>query len=437
MSRTKWILTLIGVVILAIIVWRIVGGHHKPGNFGAFNADAPVPVTVVPAEHQNVPVYLTGQGTVTPINSVNVQPQVGGELIKLDFVEGDAVKKGQLLAQIDPRTLQAQLDQDIAKRNSDQTQLATAEANLQRSENPKYAPYVAQIDRITQENTVAQWKATVAADNATTQSTQVQLGFTRITSPINGIAGIRQVNPGNVVTTSSTIVTVTQMHPIDVIFTLAGKYLDEVRAAQAKTPLHVATLDPDGNVVEDDGVLKVINNSIDPSTNTFQLKAEFPNPKNALFPGQFANTRVKVNVDADALVVPTAAVQRGPNGDYVWLVTDTRPTAVPGSGADGAHGATAGKAGHPAGHDGAAAHGADKPAKYVTMQPVTTGGEAGDTGLIVTKGLKPGDLVVTAGQFRLKQGSKVTPLKPGEVPAPPTTAQIKAAAKKGGGGRFH
>jgi multidrug efflux system membrane fusion protein len=429
MSRSKWIWTLVGVVILVIILWRVFSGAGHRG-FGDFGANAPVPVTVVPVAAQNVPMYLGNQGTVQPINSVNVQPQVGGELMKLDFVEGGPVKQGQVLAEIDPRTLQAQLNQALAKRAQDQTQLATAKANLQRSEDPKYREYVAQIDRITQKNTLAQWQAAVAADDASIQNTRVQLGFTKVTSPIEGVAGIRQVTPGNVINTGTTIVTVTQMHPIDVIFSLAGKYLDEVRAAQAKAPLTVAVLDPDGNTVEADGVLKVIDNQIDPDTGSFKLKAEFPNAKNQLYPGQYANIRLQVSVDDNALVVPTAAVQRGPNGDYVWLVTDKPPHPADSSAAP------AGKGKSRRGSVPADKHAADnKPAKYVTMQPVTTGGEAGDNGLIVTKGLKAGDQVVTAGQFRLKEGSKVNPMKPGEVPAPPTTAQIKAAAQDSGRGR--
>lgn len=432
MSRTKWIWTLVGVVVLVIILWRVFSGSSQRG-FGDFGTNEPVPVTVVPAAAQNVPMYLGNQGTVQPINSVNVQPQVGGQLLSIDFVEGKPVTKGQLLAQIDPRTLQAQLDQALAKRAQDQTQLATAKANLQRSEDPKYREYVAQIDRITQKNTLAQWQAAVAADDASIQNTKVQLGFTRVTSPIDGVAGIRQVNPGNVITTGTSIVTVTQMHPIDVIFSLAGKYLDEVRAAQAKAPLTVAVLDADGNTVEADGVLKVIDNQIDPDTGSFKLKAEFPNAQNQLYPGQYANIRLQVSVDDNALVVPTAAVQRGPNGEYVWLVTDTPP---PGTSAE-PEGAKKTRRGSRGAHAASSAAADQKPAKYVTMQAVTTSGESGDTGLIISKGLKAGDLVVTAGQFRLKEGSKVTPMKPGEIPAPPTTAEIKAAAKQGSrrGGR--
>ncbi len=433
MSRTKWILTLVGVVIVALVLWRIVARSGKPGGAGAFGADAAVPVTVVPAVTKNVPVYLTSQGTVQALNTVNVQPQVGGQLLNLDFTEGGAVTKGQVLAQIDPRTLQAQLDQALAKRNQDRTQLETAKANLERSENPKYAPYVAQIDKITQRNTVDQWQAAVAADNASIQDTQVQLGFTKVTSPIDGVAGIRQVDPGNVITPTSTIVTVTQTKPIYVIFTLAGKYLDEVRTAQAKAPLDIAILNADNSVLEGDGKLIVIGNQIDPNTGSFQLKAQFPNDNDALFPGQYANTRLQVSVDANALVVPTAAIQRGPNGDYVWLITDQRPAAS--STAPNGSTAAAGKHRSARGTDQVAGNGGTShpPARYVVMHAVTTGGEASDSDVIIAHGLKAGDLVVTAGQFRLKQGSQVTALQPGEVPAPPTTAQIKAAAQKGGG----
>jgi multidrug efflux system membrane fusion protein len=160
------------------------------------------------------------------------------------------------------------------------------------------------------------------------------------------------------------------------------------------------------------------------------LKAEFPNAENQLFPGQYVPVRLEVGVDTGALVVPTAAVQRGPDGTYVWLVTDHPP---PGSSAEPKSSASTGKHARKPTASGKPAD--QKPPRYVKMQAVTTGNEAGDTGLIITKGLKAGDLVVTAGQFRLKQGSKVLPMKPGEIPPPPTTTEIKAAAQKGGGRR--
>ena len=422
MSRSKWILTLIGVVVLALILWRVFGGSRGSSGSGESGASAAVPVTVVPAEVANVPIYLTTQGTVQPINTVNVQPQVGGQLLKLGFIEGKPVTKGQVLAEIDPRTLQAQLDQALAKRTQDATLLSTAKANLERSESPQYNQYVAQIDRITQKNTVAQYAGAIAADEASIASTRVQLGFTKVTSPIDGIAGIRQVDPGNVVTTATSIVTVTQMRPINVLFSLAGSYLDQVRTAQDKAPLQVAVLDASNAVVAGDGTLKVIDNQIDPNSGQFKVKAEFPNSDGRLYPGEYANVRLQVSVNSDALVVPTAAVQRGPNGEYVWLVGDAAPIHV----------TAQDKASPGRGQRGVT--GGDKPAKYVQMQSVTVGGEASDNGLIIAKGLKAGDLVVTAGQFRLKQGSKVLTMKPGEIPAPPTAEQIKQAAQSGGSG---
>lgn len=438
MSRGKWILIAIVALVVLVIGWQLL--HRDAGPPGGDEADAPVPVTVVPAATENVPVYLSNQGTVTALNTVNVQPQVGGQLLQLEFVEGGAVKKGQVLAQIDPRSLQAQLDQAIAKRAQDLTQLSTAQANLARSESPQYKQYVAQIDRITQKNTVAQWQASVAADDASIRDTKVQLGYTSVVSPIDGVAGIRQVDPGNVVTTSSTIVTVTQVHPIYVIFTLAGKYLDQVRTAQARAPLQVAILDASNKVVEGDGVLQVIDNQINTSTGSFQLRAEFPNGNNQLYPGQYANVRLQVSIDDKALVVPSAAVQRGPNGDYVWLVTDKRPANAD-EGQPPQSKSQHSWFGQGRDHTGAGKPAQTAPVKYVTMQTVTQGNEAGDSGVIILSGLKADDLVVTAGQFRLKEGSKVTALKPGEIPAPPTSAQINAASQASGhggrGGRGH
>ncbi|MER3546380.1 MAG: efflux RND transporter periplasmic adaptor subunit, partial [Rhodanobacteraceae bacterium] len=249
MSRGKWIAVAIAALIVALIVWRVL--NRAPAS-DLDQSNAPVPVTVVPVATENVPVYLTSQGTVQALNTVTVLPQVGGKLLKLDFTEGQPVKKGQVLAKIDPGTYQAQYDQAVAKKEQDEAQLATAMANLARSDSPQYKQYVAQINRITQANNVKQLKAAVAADDAAIRDAQVQLGYTKVLSPIDGLAGIRQVDPGNVLTTSSSIVVITQTRPINVLFTLAGKYLDEVRMAQVKAPLNVAILDANGNVVEND-----------------------------------------------------------------------------------------------------------------------------------------------------------------------------------------
>ena len=400
----------VALIVLAVIVVAVVGFRllHKPAGSasaaaGKEGGDAtPVPVTVVPVVRQNVPVYLTALGTVQALNTITVNPQVAGLLLSLNFTEGQPVKKGEVLAQIDPRTFQASYDQALGKRSQDEALLATARSNYDRSQDPKYSQYVAKIDQVTQKNTVTQYQAAVAADDAAIRDAKVQLDYTQIHSPIDGLAGIRGVDPGNVVSTGTAIVTLTQLHPIYVMFSLPEQNLDLVRkAALGATPLQVTALDRvDAHPIASGGVLKVIDNQIDATTGTFRLKSEFPNSKNELWPGQFVNVRLLVNTVDGGLVIPAQAVQRGPDGDYVYQVQ------------------------------------ADSTVK---MQPVVVAGEVGDSHVMISSGLKVGEQVVTEGQFRLKPGSKVNALKPGQVPAAPTAAQLDKAKKdsKGGNMRHH
>lgn len=399
----------IALIVLAVVILAIVGIRllHKPAGAaaqagGGKDGDTPpVPVTVVPVVKQNVPVYLTALGTVQALNTVTVIPQVGGQLLSINFKEGQPVEKGQVLAQIDPRTFQASYDQAVSKRNQDQSLLATARSNYQRSQDPKYSQYVAKINLVTQKNTVIQYEAAVAADEAAIRDAKVQLDYTQIRSPIDGLAGIRAVDPGNVVTTSSTIVTLTQLHPINVMFTLPEQNLDMVRRAAQVQALQVTALDRvDAHPIASGGVLKVIDNQIDTTTGTFRLKSEFDNEHNELWPGQFVNVQLLVSTVDGGLVIPSQAVQRGPDGDYVYQVQGDNT---------------------------------------VKMQPIVVAGEVGDSHVMVGSGLSVGESVVTEGQFRLKPGSKVNPLKPGEVPAAPTAAELQKANKdsKGGGRRRH
>lgn len=409
MSRFwKRVLIVVVVVVVVLVGFRMVrGGGHAGGQQQRQGADAadsdnsdntPVPVTVETAVQRDVPVYRTALGTVTALNVVGVSPQVGGQLMSLDFKEGGEVKKGQVVARIDPRSLQASYDQANASRLQNEALLATAQANYRRSSDPKYSPFVSSNDLDTQRNQVKQYQAAVAAAAAAQRASSVQLQYTRVLSPIDGVAGIRAVDIGNVVTTGTTLVTVTQVKPIYITFNLPEKDLDIVRSAQRGGTPDVVALDrTDAHPVASDGKLDVIDNQIASDSGTFKLRAVFPNADIALWPGQFVNVRLGLGHVSEGVVVPSQAVQRGPDGDYVYLL---------------------------------------QAGDTVKMQTVVQGIEDGDSHVQIVKGLKAGDRVVSEGQFRLKQGSNVKPLKPGEQPAMPTEAEIQKAMKgeKGRGG---
>ncbi|WP_313316805.1 efflux RND transporter periplasmic adaptor subunit [Stenotrophomonas sp.] len=403
MSRFwKIVLLVIAVLLVAVIGYRVMGGGKQSGGNpttgqaqgkGADADKDPVPVTAVVAEQKDVPVYVTAQGTVNAFNTVTVSPQVGGELLSVNFREGQAVKKGELLAQIDPRSFQAQYDQAVASKRQNQALLATAQSNYERSNSPEYRQFVAQTDLTTLRNQVTQYQAAVAASQASADQAKVQLDYTRITSPISGTTGIRAVDPGNVVSAGSQIVTITQLQPVYVLFNLPEQQLDAVRSAQASAPLQTATLDrAGGSVVNDDGKLQVVDNQISSSSGTFRLRAEFPNSDGGLWPGQFVNVRMKLNELPGAVVVPAEAVQRGADGDFVYLI---------------------------------------KADNTVTLRTVVQSGQVDDSHVVIGSGLKAGDKVVTEGQFRLKEGSKVNALAPGQAPPAPTDEQLKAASQKG------
>lgn len=386
------------------------GGQHKgqgegQGDTAGQDKDkdaAPVPVTVEPVVKQDVPVYLTALGTVQALNTVTVNPQISGQMLSINFKEGQEVKKGDLLAQIDPRPFQAAYDQAVGKQQMDEAQLATAQSTLKRNDALVAKGYVAQLDMDTYRNNVANLAASVAADKAAVRAAKVNLDYTRIISPIDGVAGIRQVDPGNVVVTTTNLVTLTQIHPIYVMFNLPEQNLEAVRSASGNgDPLEVLALDrADAHTIADDGQLNVVDNQIDTTTGTFKLRSVFQNSKGDLWPGQFVNVRLKVRTVAGGLVIPAQAVQRGPDGDYVYLLQQDQT---------------------------------------VKMQPVKVANEVGDSHVMITSGLALNDQVVTEGQFRLKPGSKVKALKPGEVPAAPTSAEMdkakKNAKQQGGGGR--
>ncbi|MEN1995189.1 efflux RND transporter periplasmic adaptor subunit [Stenotrophomonas maltophilia] len=406
MSRFwKIVLLVVAVLVVAVVGVRLMGGKKgdaagasAQGRQGGDPANAgPVPVTVIDAIRQDVPVYASALGTVAAMNTVTVSPQVGGQLISLNFKEGQEVKKGDLLAQIDPRTLQASYDEAAAAKRQNEAQLATARSNYQRSNSAEYRQYVAKTDLDTQRNQVAQFESAVAANEASMRAAQVQLQYTRVTAPISGIAGIRAVDAGNIVSAGTALVTLTQIHPIHVVFNLPERQLPAVRQAQAAGAVDIAALDRnDAHVLTDGGKLDVVDNQISSDSGTFRARALFDNEDNSLWPGQFVNVRMQLRTIAGGVVIPTQAVMRGPDGEYVYIV---------------------------------------KPDSTVAMQTVKSGVEVGDSQVQITEGLKGGERVVSEGQFRLKPGAKVTALKPGETPAAPTEAELKAAQQQGGGGR--
>jgi len=414
MSRWKIALAVVVVLVVGLVGWRIMhgtpqgtGGRQGGARGGADGADAaPVPVTVLPVVQKDVPVYLTALGTVQALNTVTVNAQVSGQLKSLHFAEGEEIRQGALIAEIDPRTFQSALDQAEAKKKQDAAQLTASKSTLARYDELMKKNFVSGQDLENQRQTVRQQEALVAADEAAASSARTQLGYTRITAPITGVAGIRQTDVGNLVQANSStgIVVLTQVHPINVIFTLPEQNLEQVRGGQATSPLVVAALDRTDAHVIADGVLKVIDNQIDTTTGTFKMKSEFSNDRNALWPGQFVNVRVTLRTVSQGLVVPATAVQRGPDGSYVYVL---------------------------------------QPDSTVAMKPVVPAGDAGDDGVLVASGVAVGDRVVTEGQFRLKPGAKVQALAPGETPAPPSDAELaklkeqgdKSGANKRGGGR--
>jgi multidrug efflux system membrane fusion protein len=342
-----------------------------PGKGGA-GAGGPVPVSVCPVERTNVPIYLDGLGTVQAFNTVTVRARVDGQLESVAFTEGQDVKKGDVLARIDPKPFQTQLAQAVAKKAQDAAQLTNALVQLKRDAELLTSKILAAADYDTQKAQAEQFDATVKADQAAIDSAQVQLDYTTIASPIDGRTGVRLVDQGNIVhaTDTSGLVVIAQLKPISVVFTLPEQTVPEIQKQMANGALSVLSVNRDNRSVLGEGKLAVVDNSIDTTTGTIRLKATFPNSDLRLWPGQFVNMRLLLTVRTNALVVPESVIQRGPQGPYAFLV-------------------------QPAGTNTA-----------VKLQPVKTGpAEAGK--IVIEQGLKAGDQVVVEGQYRLQNGSKV------------------------------
>jgi multidrug efflux system membrane fusion protein len=364
-----------------LLVAAVIGGgayaltsaQPKTQSAPATASVPPVPVVAEPVKSGEVPIYLRGIGTVQAYNTDTIRTQVQGQLTQVAFKEGQTVHAGDLLAQIDPRPFQAQLDQAIANRERDQAQLANAQANLQRDSQllaHGYAtPQTVDLDKA---NT-GQFAAAVKGDEAAIEYAQTQLAYTRITSPIEGVTGIRLIDVGNIVhpTDPNGLVVVAQLQPISVIFSLAETDLPQIQQAMAKGPLTVLAYSEDNKIKLDQGTLAVLDNQIIQTSGSVRLKADFPNPEHRLWPGELVNVRLLIANRQNALTVSAPAVQQGPQGSYVYAI---------------------------------------KPDGTVENRTVKVA-QLGARIAVIASGLQANDQVVIGGQSRLQPGSPVTVLQ--------------------------
>ena len=429
-------------ILVVLVIAAVIGGAawkiHSNMETQATTAtrlsaagDRPVPVLVVPVQQKTMPIYLTALGTVTAYNSVTIKTRVDGQLMSVSVREGQAVKQGQLLAEIDPRPYQAALAQAQGQLVKDQANAKNANAEAARYTALLDAGVVSKESQQSQLSTAGQAAGSIASDEAAIQAAKVNVAYTKITSPIDGIVGLRQVDPGNIVHASDStgLLLVTQLQPISVIFTLPEDQLPEVlKLVRGGKKLDVEAYDRSESTHLASGTLLTLDNSIDPTTGTDKVKAVFPNKDGALFPNQFVNVRLILQQRQNAIVVPAAAIQNGSQGSFVYVVKQgTAPGAKPGGGGTGpapatASGATPAAAGGK-GAAGAGGKGAHGPSYYVTAQTVVVDTTEG-TQVILTSGVNPGDQIVVDGQEKLLPGSKVTP----------TTQKSPGAASQAPGG---
>ena len=370
-TRRTLAVVLVLIAVIGALYYVFGGPGAQQRRASRFGAEGPVPVLVATAARADVPVYLDAVGTIKALNTVTVRPQVDGKLLSVNFKEGDDVKKGDVLAKIDPAIYQAQFDQAVAKKAQDEAQLSNSKIDLDRYEKLAATNAINKQQADTQRALVAQNTALVQADQAAIENAQATLGYTTITAPLEGRTGIRMVDEGNFVRaadTNSAIVVITQLHPISVLFNLPQQDLPQLNAAVGKGPLTVEAQRSDTDAVLDRGTLRVVDNQVDQTTGTVKLKAEFPNANLQLWPGQFVNIRLLIDTLKQVVVIPTGAVQRGPNGTFVYVVKDDNTAS---------------------------------------MRPITVQ-KQDETQTVVKSGLEPSERVVTTGFVRLTDGSKVS-----------------------------
>ncbi|CAH1687910.1 multidrug efflux pump membrane fusion protein MdtA [Hyphomicrobiales bacterium] len=379
-SRTVIVLATLGSVAIGTAVAFLTLPARSQSDVPTPPAQAAVPVTATRVIRRDVPLTLTGLGTVQASQTVNVRTRVDGTLQDVTFREGQHVKAGDVLARLDPRLAEAALAQARASKAKDAAQLRSAQADLSRSLALASKDFASKQQLDQQQATVDQLKATIDADQAAIDSAATNLDYMTITAPTSGRMGIRQADAGNVVHPSDIlpIGVLATLKPVAVLFTLPEKNLFAMQAAMRAGPVPITATDESGAVLGT-GRVTVIDNRIDPTTATLRLKAEFPNDDERLWPGAFVHVTATVSTLKNALTVPDAAVQRGPDGLYAWVV-------------DG---------------DGMA-----------QMRPIETGATEGDL-TVVASGLADGDEVVTAGQYRLRPRVHVAVSRPGDTPVAP------------------
>src|SRR5471032_2129561 len=366
--------------------------QKQAANRGA-RPDLAVPVLAATPRIQDVPVYLEGVGSVRALNNVLVRAQVDGKLIAVNFTEGQDVKKGDVLGEIDPVIYKAQLDQAVAKKAQDEAQLANMRLDLTRYQQLAASNAGSKQQADTQRAVVAQQEALVNADQASIDNAQATLGYTKIVAPLSGRAGLRQVDQGNIIHASDAtgLVIITQLQPIAVQFSLPQQQIVRVNAASAKGALAVDVFGNDGVTVADSGKLTGIDNQVDPTTGTLKLKAEFPNANFQLWPGQFVNVRLKVETLPKAIVIPTSAAQRGPAGTFSYVIGDD---------------------------------------DIVTAKPITVT-QQNETDAVIASGLTPSDRVVTTGFANLSDGAKVVVGKDEQTPSADLAPRKKRGSRDG------
>jgi len=374
MSRTRWFFLIVGVLALGVAVWRVRAGAQSQASAaqGAASArDRPVPVLLTAVGQRDVPLYLEGLGTVTAYNTVTLRTRIEGRLDRVLFTEGQTVHAGDVVAQLDPRPFQIQVRQADAVVARDRALVATNQRIVDRNRALLEGHFLAQADFDASLGAFEQSRASLRASEALAASARLNLDFARITSPLEGVTGLRQVDPGNIVRPSDVngLVLVRQVDPIAVLFSLPQDELPRVSAEMARHPLPVEVFNRDGSASLAVGTLSVIDNQVQPTTGTIRLKAVFANPQRTLWPEQFVRARLLLTTLRNATVVPAVGVQRGPQGTFVYVVdADNR----------------------------------------VAVRPIEVSRIEGDVALI-TRGLQVGEQLVTEGTSRLRAGARVVP----------------------------